>query len=470
MLDYKERVGDGLRRYDAAAALADQAAKRFNGLPPGLKPGHVLAAFKQASQYLGYPMRVVHLVDALFAWTTTEDWAAGQVPIVWPRNEHLAQKLGVGIRQTQKLLDLAVGLQLITHHDSPNGHRGGQRDESGRIKWAYGIVLSPLGDRYSEFVSATAAGRKDDARLKALHRRLAGARRKTRSIVQATQDLALDLPSASEALELARMATSQMRGSRDSALMLKCVWQIEAATAELEAAFAAATAHDDLNNASVGSVDNSPLDDREDTHSTTTTQLKSAFAEYRSGLAEKRSGSGDARAADNQTEVEKDLEQHKVDPGFIRDVCPDACVGLKELRADWGDVVQIAERLVDLNAIHRKAWSEACSLMGDKGAAAAVIVTIQKFRSGNVRRPGAYLRGLSGKAAAGALHLGRTFHGLKDLHQPFHQTHSSGGARAIDDAVGPLVINLLERHAAARSGTASSIARAGVARRSSDHR
>ena len=452
MLAHMERVGDGLRRYDAAAALADATAQRFQGLPPSLRHGHVLAAFKQASQYLGYPIRVVHLIDALFAWTSAEDWTAGQTPIVWPRNELLSHKLGVGIRQTQKLLDLAVALQLVTHIDSPNGHRGGQRDDQGRIKWAYGIVLSPLGERYDEFVSVTARGRKEDAQLKALHRRLAAARRKTRSIVQATADQDIDLPNASVALELARMATSQMRGSRNRELLQTCVEQIERATTQLATSFAAAIQHNVMPVGGVGAVDNSPSHDVQVIHSTTTTELKSAFAEYGSGLAEERSRSGSGPASGSQTEVEKDLEQHKVDPGFIRDVCADACVGLKQSHADWGDVIQIAERLVDLNSIHRKAWTEACVLMGDRGAAAAVIVTIQKFRSGVVRRPGAYLRGLSGRAASGSLHLGRSFHGLKDLTQTSQMMPSPIGARAIDDAVGPLVASLLARHGGGRLG------------------
>jgi len=34
MLVLKKRVGDGLRRYDAAAALADDMAQRFQGLRP----------------------------------------------------------------------------------------------------------------------------------------------------------------------------------------------------------------------------------------------------------------------------------------------------------------------------------------------------------------------------------------------------------------------------------------------------
>ena len=60
------------------------------------------------------------------------------------------------------------------------------------------------------------------------------------------------------------------------------------------------------------------------------------------------------------------------------------------------------------------AWREACRVMGDRGAAAAVIATVHKHRTGEVRSPGAYLRGMTSKAAAGELQLGRTYHGLRE--------------------------------------------------------
>jgi replication initiation protein RepC len=52
--------------------------------------------------------------------------------------------------------------------------------------------------------------------------------------------------------------------------------------------------------------------------------------------------------------------------------------------------------------------------MGQRGAAAAVIATVTKNVRGEVRSPGAYLRGMSAKAAAGELNLGKTYHGLRE--------------------------------------------------------
>src|ERR1700712_3687732 len=91
---YAHSPGAGFRRFDAAAAQAEKLAVSFAGLPDGRGPGHALAAFKRAAIYLAVPASVVQLVDVMFSWTKAEDWRGGSQPIVWPRNEKLARKLG----------------------------------------------------------------------------------------------------------------------------------------------------------------------------------------------------------------------------------------------------------------------------------------------------------------------------------------------------------------------------------------
>lgn len=76
--------------------------------------------------------------------------------------------------------------------------------------------------------------------------------------------------------------------------------------------------------------------------------------------------------------------------------------------------------------------------MGERGAAASVIATVQKYRTGEVQRPGAYLRGMSGKALKGELRLGKTFHGLKDAGR-------SAMMRSLADGSAPSHIGHLSR-------------------------
>ena len=420
--------GAGFRRFDAAAAQAEKLAVSFTGLPDGRGPGHALAAFKRASTYLAVPASVVQLIDIMFSWTKPEDWRGGSQPIVWPRNEKLARKLGVQVRQVQNLLDRAIALKLISHRDSPNGHRGGARDADGSIKWAYGIVLSPIGTRFAEFTAIAERGAAEDERIDQLKRRLTSVRRRVASLAQTAHDHDLVGTNAAEELELVLMAVRQMRKVRDIALLAGCVERVEARAKLLEAAIASALDAAETATATVITNDITSTDDELCTHSTTTMESPTAYAVTSSGLAMKSRREYDIRSARPQTEVEEDLEKHGVDPRFIESASPELCHSLESTRGEWSDVIVLAERLAEQNAIHRQAWSEACRLMGHRGAAASVIATVHKYRAGEVRRPGAYLRGMSDRAARGELHLGRTFHGLKDLRQSsLMQSMQDGG-------------------------------------------
>uniref|UniRef100_UPI0035C9C22F plasmid replication protein RepC n=1 Tax=uncultured Sphingomonas sp. TaxID=158754 RepID=UPI0035C9C22F len=439
-MTYAYRPGAGFRRFDNAAASADQLAQAFRGLPEGNGPGQALAAFKRAAVYLAIPPSVVQLVDVLFAWTKPEDWRSASTPIVWPRNDKLARKLGLKVRQVQNLLDRAIALRLISHKDSPNGHRGGVRAPDGTIKWAYGIVLSPIGTRLEEFRAIAARGAREDEEIDALKRRLTAARRRTASLAQAALDGLVLGTGAEEELALAQSAARQMRNVRDIALLTGCVEQLEERGRALEGKLAVALFEREALNHCVESNDIAPTGVNDCTHSTTTNQPQTAKAVSSSGLAIRSSRDYDVRSALPQSEVEEDLEKHGVDPDFIESVTPELCGAFGLGGRGWGGLVHLAEKLADQNHIHRHAWHEACRIMGQRGAAASVIATVRKYQAGEVERPGAYLRGMSGRAAKGELNLGRTFHGLKDLRQ-------AGGMRTMQAGGDPRSVGDIARRA-----------------------
>ena len=411
MISYAYAPGAGHRRLDERTAVTGQLAEQFRGLPAELSHRQVLTVFKRAAPYIGVPPRLVHAIDTLMSWSRSIDWSDGQRPIVFPSNEKLTQKLGIGVRQVQKMLANAARFGLITHRDSANGNRVGARGKDGRLIYAYGIDLSPLAVRYQEFVDAATKGIESDLRIKVLRQRLAAARRRIRTLAQLVDDDQIAGIDARTAVEISLLATSQMRGVRDEEMLGACVEQMEALADDLSKAVAAA-----LSDASQSSVlqNDSPSDDSEVAPNTTTNQPNTAKAAYSSGYPKKSSRNDcDVRQPQPQTEVEADLEKHGVDPAFIAAVVPEFIL-TDTLRPTWGDLIGTAERLVDQASIHRNVWHEACRLMGQKGAAASVLATAHKHMRGDVDRPGAYLRGMNKHAASGALNLGRTYHGLKD--------------------------------------------------------
>lgn len=411
MNSYAYAPGAGHRRLDERTAATDQLAQQFEGLPEDVSHRQVLTVFKRAAPYIGIPPRLVHAVDTLMSWSRSIDWADGQRPIVFPSNEKLTQKLGIGVRQVQKMLGAAARLGLITHRDSANGNRVGARGKDGRLIYAYGIDLSPLGLRYEEFMAAATKGAEADLRIKVLRQRLAAARRRIRTLAQLVDDERIDSIDARTAVEISLLATSQMRRVRDEELLSACVDQMEARADDLAKAVAVAT--QGFPDPLIPQKD-SPSGDSDDAPITTTKQPKTAKAAYSNGYPEKSSRTEyDVRYQQPQTEVEADLAKHGVDPEFIAAVIPEFMLTTTS-RPTWGDLINTAERLVDQAAIHRNVWHEACRLMGQKGAAASVIATAHKHMRGDVDRPGAYLRGMNKHAASGQLNLGRTYHGLKD--------------------------------------------------------
>lgn len=435
---YALNPGAGFRRFDGAAARAAALAEEFCGLPDRYGPSHALAAFKRAASYMGVPASVVQLVDVMFAWTKPEDWKAGAMPIVWPRNDKLARTLGLKVRQVQNLLDRAIALGLISHRDSPNGHRGGVRAADGTIKWAYGIVLSPIGMRLDEFREIAERGAREDEQIDALKRRLSAARRRISSLAQAAEDAALVRTGADEELALALSATRQMRNVRDLTLLTGCVEQIETRGRVLEAVIAELLAEHRPSQTSVIA----PSHEVQCTHSTTTNKLLTDKSVTSRSLADKSSRDRGASLPSSRI-VENDMDKHGIDPDFIESVLPDLCDSLRFGRRGWGDVIHLAERLADQHDIHRHAWHQACRLMGQRGAAASVIATVHKYRTGEVQRPGAYLRGMSARAERGELHLGPTFHGLKDArHSASMRAMQAGGdPRSIGDIARRLVLS-----------------------------
>lgn len=411
MTSYALAPGAGHRRLDERTAATDQLAQRFEGLPEDVTHRQVLTVFKRAAPYIGIPPRLVHTVDTLMSWSRSIDWSDGQRPIVFPSNEKLTQKLGIGVRQLQKMLANAARFGLITHRDSANGNRIGARGKDGRLIYAYGIDLSPLAVRYEEFAAAARAGVEADLRIKVLRQRLAAARRRIRTLAQLVDDAQIDSVDARTAVEISLLATSQMRRVRDEELLSACVEQMEVRAEELGKAVA-----DVMEPVSATTISHkdSPSGEPHDAPITTTNQPITAKAAYSSGYPKKSSRVGyDVRDPEPQTDVEADLAKHGVDPEFIAAVVPEFIM-TGTPRPTWGELIGTAERLVDQTAIHRNVWHEACRLMGQKGAAASVLATAHKHMRGDVDRPGAYLRGMNKHAASGLLNLGRTYHGLKD--------------------------------------------------------
>ena len=157
----------GCRRINLDMRAQLDQADRFAGLPRGTaKPFQLLAAFEQAEPYLGLPARAYKLIGWLVRQTQPQDWEEGSRPIAWPSAQRQAEFLGLSLRAVQKLNRLLWEAGIFVMRDHPQGKRYGRRDAKGRIIEAYGFDLSPLAQRYDEFVKIAAAARIERKRMR----------------------------------------------------------------------------------------------------------------------------------------------------------------------------------------------------------------------------------------------------------------------------------------------------------------
>ena len=59
--------GRGLRRFDEHAAKATKLVEAFSGLETGMAPSNALAALERGAPYMDVPLRLVSMIDLLFA-------------------------------------------------------------------------------------------------------------------------------------------------------------------------------------------------------------------------------------------------------------------------------------------------------------------------------------------------------------------------------------------------------------------
>lgn len=414
---YTPKRSGGMRRYNQFNSVVERLAKGYAGQEK-VSPARLLGKLKCAAPYIGVPPSVLGLLDALIPHSKSQDWLPGRVPLVWPRNETLSRKLGVSVRQVQKTIRTAIEFGLIVPCDSPNGHRGGKRNAAGDILWGYGFDLRPLGTRSDEFDAIAAKGYAEDREVDRLKRALSAARRRARTLANAVLDAGIEGIDATREIELVRMALDHVKGSRDLDALIRCLSQVtqrvDAFQAAVDGALEALIPCETAIDAVECPVDSSPKGESAFVHSTTTTQLETANAVTGRGLAKKSSEAWDIALLAPQSNVEADLDRHGIDPNFVAKAAPELIWDLDMGPRAWGRLISIAEGLTGQHAIGAHAWREACRLMGQRGAAAAVIATVTKNVRGEVRSPGAYLRGMSAKAAAGELNLGKTYHGLRE--------------------------------------------------------
>src|SRR3984885_2262279 len=162
----------GSRRLTLTMLTARDRADGFAGLPAGsAKPLRLLAAFQEAEPYLGLPAHAFKLVSWLVKQTMPCDWEEGARPIAWPSARRQQEFLCLSAARVKALNRLLFEAGIFVIRDNEQGKRYGRRGPDGRIIEAYGFDLTPLAQRYDEFIRIAAEAKVERERMKALPKR-----------------------------------------------------------------------------------------------------------------------------------------------------------------------------------------------------------------------------------------------------------------------------------------------------------
>ncbi|NTA59818.1 replication protein C [Agrobacterium tumefaciens] len=371
-----------------------------------------LQVAKRAAAAMGLKSTKIAMIDQLFAFTKPRDWTdEGVRPVIWPSNETLARRLGITISTMKHHLTGLQNAGLVGYSDHPTYQRKGIRDNDGRIIQAYGIDLSPLITRYAELLElAETAEHQARLRQKLSYQRTS-LRREIEAIIHSAIERGAGSRDTWQSIR-ARYDRLRERQTSDNMDRAETIEALEVLRDEAESAFE--ELFDSRNFDSAVSIFR-PLQTTADLP-----QSESCKDERNCASAQSVDFLGASGAM--ALEEKPDREARRVQEGqndienislpLIRDACPQLATWLPHALGHWSTLRRAGSELCTLVSINPQVYREAQDLLGPDLAVVALALTVERTARGDVTNPGGYLRTLSKRGQAGALHLSRSLFAL----------------------------------------------------------
>ncbi|WJS05586.1 plasmid replication protein RepC [Roseibium aggregatum] len=124
--------------------------KARSGLPAGRSKTDIFKVLKGARKSLGLGIPTLTYLEHLIGYTNKDDWREGGVPIVYVSVERLALELNVSVRTINTYERQLASRGLTLWSDSGNRKRYARRAKDGTLTEVYGVVLTPIAERFSE--------------------------------------------------------------------------------------------------------------------------------------------------------------------------------------------------------------------------------------------------------------------------------------------------------------------------------
>lgn len=409
----RRREAEGLRRATPALRRAEALADGWTGLPEGVTRWRLAAALRAAARPLGLTGTMLRMIELYIDLSYDQDWAADSEPVICRPLVEIAEHMDLGERQVRNLERRLAELGLIAFRDSGNHARRGRRDRrTGKLVYAYGPSLAPLGARATEIIALAESARREIAEGRRLRLSISALRRRLRADLAAAAETGIavaDLAAEFDALPdrlPAGMAIGAMNANRDRLDNLA-----HRVTARLGGPCPA-----DLDDIVI--VEIAGREEIYHPHNPDTSKLH-AINDLCIALKTTK-----VKPATHHCAHSDGGKGRRSDHG-LSDVPLALAIAAAgpELRAaltrqggshGWRALTDAAREIAPLLGIGHDLWGEACGLLGRSGAALAVAIVERGLARGPgeaaapIRRPDAYLRGLLARAEEGQLHLDRS--------------------------------------------------------------
>lgn len=392
----------------AATRRALAPPPRFDGLPEGMTRWRLAAALRAAAATLGLGPSMLHLLEHYIDLSRDPDWQAGSEPVITRPLIEIAEALGRSERQIRNIEHALAARGLLAWRDGGNCRRHGRRDHrTGRLLWAYGPTLAPLGARAAEILALAEASRAAAGEARRLRLGLSALRRRVVALglsaeTQGDHQRAADAEAvlaehparhqAGESLDSLRrrhaalsMAADRLAGDRVAGDALPDP------AAEQPTATPAARAE----------IRNRPLPDTDSDQAMNGYSRRSETGKgHRWAIQEKPSGGTTPDTV----------------PLWLATRCagPTLREALGTGEPGWPALVEAARDTSRLIGIDETGWGHACHVLGRERAALCILILERRLTApgGGIRRPRAYLDAMVQRGTQQTLRLGPSLRAL----------------------------------------------------------
>ncbi len=354
---------------------------------PGVSKWQVLRDLAKARATYNLSERELGVLQALLSFFPDDMLGGSSTMIVFPSNRTICERLhGMACSTMRRHLARLVASGLLIRRDSPNGKRYVRTH--GDTRSVYGFDLSPLHQRAREIAIAAEEVRATEHRISRLRDTIRLMRRDIVALAQFGASMDAPCPLWDQMLATADVVATALRRK----LPLQDLLHLRA---RLEAVLD--TARDQIDGPGTEEMitcdaqnEHHLLNSNKDSHESEPQKTESAVASNPPDIS-----------ADS---LDRTTQTPRIPLTLVTGSCPSLATFYPGAIRHWHQLHAAACHIRPSMGIDARTWDEAQRCMGPETASIALAAILERFSE--IRSPGAYLRALSTKAAAGEFSCG----------------------------------------------------------------